>query len=430
MKIVIAIAAILLFSTTAHADVFTPEQRKEIEKIIAEERAKIRKEVMEELKAKQTATAEIQNQTSSTSAQPTPPQNQTVAGTTEENGDQAAPPAAVPVESQAVDAAIAQVTVDRSLPTPSNTIQIDFKKEKTQASILFGGYFDNYNFVEIPESGTTGPNYIHKSRSWSLALSGPINDETNDASNLITLDGVSSGAKAAFSHSWYRAKTRNTESLFQNLDWESLCTRSKQSVMNCSYSDILAAAESDAELAQAVGKFGDSYFGPTTIITASLKASRSEYSYLTPLAKKESLNDTGWGVGGSFYYVPGNRQSMYGIGVDLNREKKSAKAAILCPISNGQVAVCQQGPLGAPKDNESTTIWGEYRSEVWQFPYSILISHNFDSNENSFNMPIYLLRKTDGPFSGGIRLGWTTKEDFSLGLFITSPFEFGKMKSQ
>lgn len=386
---------------------FTSEQQEEIERIVekrlAEERSKILAELLDSLKQSEQSVA------SGIKPAEAPGQN--------------LPPGPT---RYAVNGNIAAATTDRLLSPPEPTFQIDITKDKTTASFSFTKYVDQESALVAAELSTPSqPSPISTSRAWSATLSAPIDDTDNGVAHFATLDGLSGGLSATVSHTWHRSETGFLINLHQDKEWLALCEMSGQKLDDCSLSDMQSAAGSDPKIAAALYSYAARHFKGSQSYSITAKANREKFDYITPDARKRSERDVGYGIGASAYFITDSRKHLFGFGADYQRKMKSSSSGILCPVPSSQSPTrCLQGPLGAPKRNDYTILWGEYRSDLLGYPYSVRLSHDLDSNESGVDFPIFLFRKTDGPFSAGVRLGWTESEDFDIGVFISSPFSF------
>jgi hypothetical protein len=431
MKIRILVLAIAMASFNSYAkDQFTPEQQAEIERLIsvrieqalAAERQKILEEVLASISSKdpedQSASERV------TQPQANPPQSAqslTTSTIPEDKGR--------PLEQNAFDGKRSRVPVDRALAVPTPTFQLDFKQDKAQASFLIGRSVDGVSQeIKNTDELGSGPEVKSRSTSWSLNLSAPIDDAENSRSNFATLDGFSPGLSATYTYAWHSSDTLFLWGLDENEDWQSLCKDFKPSPDECTYQRLLEQAETNSALSEKLTAFYKKHLGSARSYALTAKANRAKFAYFDLNRQKQTDREIEWGVGASFYWTPSSRRRMFGFGADVLRKKEAGKQSIICPPASSQPTVCQQGALTPPKDQNRTIAWGEYRSDAWGFPFSLKVSHDLDSGENAFDLPIFLVRRADGLFSGGVRLGWNEEEDFDIGIFVSTPLTLSTKK--
>lgn len=416
IKILALALALAAASFDSYAkDEFTPEQQMEIEIMIsikieqalAKEREKIREEVIS----------------------PMSENGKDNQGQTGASGQSQAAKSQI-LEPSPFEGKRSMVPIERALAVPTPTFQLDFKQDKAQASFLIGRSVDGsrQEITNADQLSSSGPDVRSKSTSWTLNLSAPIDDTENSRSNIATLDGFSSGLSASYTHAWHTSDTLFLWKLDENPDWEELCKDFKPSPDACSYQRLLEQAETDKDLADRLTAFSTENLGSARSYALTAKANRAKFSYFDQSLQKHTDREVEWGVGGSFYWTPSSRRHMFGIGADLLRKKEAGKQIIICPPSNNQPVVCQQGSITPPKDKNRKIAWGEYRSDAWGFPFSLKVSHDLDSGDNSVDLPFFLVRRTDGLFSGGIRLGWAEEDDFDFGIFVSTPLTLSTKK--
>lgn len=424
MKITILVLALAMASFSSYAkDQFTPEQQAEIERLISirieqaleKERQKIREEILSSTSSKEAKDQVEQERITQSQANPPQAVQPPIAsGMLEGKGP--------PLEQSAFDGKRSRVPVDRALAVPTPTFQLDFKQDKAQASFLIGRSVDGVSQeIKNTDQLGSGPEVRSRSTSWSLNLSAPLDDAENSRSNFATLDGFSPGLSASYTYAWHSSDTLFLWSLDENDDWQNLCKDFKPSPDECSYQRLLEQAETDNVLAEKLTSFSKKHLGSARSYALSAKANRAKFAYFDRNMQKQTDREIEWGVGASFYWTPSSRRHMFGFGADLLRKKEAGKQSIICPPASSLPTVCQQGALTPPKDQNRTIAWGEYRSDAWGFPFSLKVSHDLDSDENAFDLPIFLVRRADGLFSGGVRLGWTEEEDFDIGIFVSTP---------
>lgn len=81
---------------------------------------------------------------------------------------------------------------------------------------------------------------------------------------------------------------------------------------------------------------------------------------------------------------------------------------------------CAVLPFGAPAMETSTVLSLEYRRFYRFVAISPLLSHDLKNDETGVDVPVYFMRDAAGQFTGGVRFGYTTKDDDVVAsIFIT-----------
>lgn len=411
------VAAFLLIfcalAMNAHAqEDFTPEQKKAIEAIVA---VAVEQALAKEREKMQHSIVE-QNPVSSSPQALDAPKIASSQDSKEKDIKEE------PLERSPLEDKNSFVPIDRPLARPTPTFQIDLKQDGAKASFLIGNFFDG-SYKQQPSAPSTSSKVRTTSQSWSFSLSAPIDDEENSRANFTSVDGFSPGLNGAFTYAWHKTNSVFLKTIDTNPEWIALCKKLlNRDVEGCPLSAVQKAVESDAEAAAALRSFNKNNLGSSTSFATTLKANRAKFDYFNSNLQAVSQRELEWSAGASFYFTPPSRLHMFGVGIDLVNKFEAGKSVVFCPPSNTTPVICQQGALSAPERENHTLLWGEYRSDILGFPYSLKIAHDLESSANAIDLPIYLIRKTDGPFSGGLRLGWTKADDFQVGFFVSTPF--------
>lgn len=147
-----------------------------------------------------------------------------------------------------------------------------------------------------------------------------------------------------------------------------------------------------------------------------------DFTYYTSLTQKEKDREMHWSAGGSLGTSSPLRKAYFGAGFELQRAYESNKPRIVCPLTTDTTFDCVQGSFGAPQRGYQRIAFVEARSALFDRPYNIRLAHDFASDRSSVDLPIYLLRNKQNKFTGGIRLGWNSDNDFIAGVFVGKEF--------
>lgn len=142
-----------------------------------------------------------------------------------------------------------------------------------------------------------------------------------------------------------------------------------------------------------------------------------------------TLNRTSWEVGAYYGFVgPGldwslRARALYGVGYTAPEE------AEVCRMPDMSTDLeCLSGPDGLPIRNETGLAQVELRkffdiNDDTTIGVAPQVTYDIDEDEFDIDVPIYLATDDKGNLSGGLRLGYSTRDDdFVVGLFVGVPF--------
>ncbi len=149
-----------------------------------------------------------------------------------------------------------------------------------------------------------------------------------------------------------------------------------------------------------------------------------DFAYFTSVTDKESDRETRWSVGASFGTSNQEKTKYIGAGVGIQHGYRNRTARIVCPLSTEPTFDCVQGAFGPPLIGYERIVYVEGRAlALRKWPYSVHLAHDLANDRTSVDLPIYLLRDKDSKFTGGVRFGWASGEDFIAGLFVGKEFK-------
>jgi hypothetical protein len=111
---------------------------------------------------------------------------------------------------------------------------------------------------------------------------------------------------------------------------------------------------------------------------------------------------------------------------EFQRAYTDADDGTRCPGAASGVVTCQTGPIGAPTLAHKR-IWSFEARKAWdKYAIGALVSRDLAARQTKVDVPIYLLTGTDdkggSPLTGGIDLGWDTKNHATFGIFVGTSF--------
>lgn len=257
-------------------------------------------------------------------------------------------------------------TADNPIRPNFNAVEFNTSTNGTQATITLSKEDET---VAAPNS-----NRIHKA-SWSFTASAPLNKDTGEAT-FASLTGLADGFTLG------TARTLTS--------------------------------------APKAGSSGTSQW--SRIFNFRAETGYDDFAYYTSLTEKQTDRELRWSAGTSFATTSPKKLVYFGAGIDLQHAYKSRKPRIVCPQTSDDTFDCVQGSFGSPMAEYRRVAYLEARSKLIGRPFSLRVSHDFANDRSSVDLPIYLLRASENKFTGGVRLGWTSEDDFVAGVFIGKEF--------
>jgi len=153
----------------------------------------------------------------------------------------------------------------------------------------------------------------------------------------------------------------------------------------------------------------------------SASIGHSQFSYLQEDLTKGSASKVPWGTSVFLAALPRSMSTLFTVGFDYRYKYKDADAKTLCPQGTGTIT-CKSGPLGAPVKDNAESAYVELRRELRAHAFSLKVGYDFEKEQLSLDVPIYLVPNADASLSGGIRLGWVETQGAQIGVFVTSVF--------
>lgn len=145
--------------------------------------------------------------------------------------------------------------------------------------------------------------------------------------------------------------------------------------------------------------------------------------------EKTSQSRTSWEAGAYYGRIASDANSSWRARVSYGVGYEGAEESQICRQQDMAMALeCLTGPSGPPIRRETGLAQVEYRQLVTladdqEIGFAPQATYDIDEDEFDFELPIYLAQDDKGKLSGGLRLGYSTRDDdFAVGLFIRSPF--------
>lgn len=156
------------------------------------------------------------------------------------------------------------------------------------------------------------------------------------------------------------------------------------------------------------------------------KVGAKEHKFLDPVTVAESEDDkTGYSVGAFLALEPLRQKTLYTFAFNHERSYDDADSQILCPPGAGGPVTCLEGAIGPPTRSTKNIVSVEARRRFGSVAAAATISYDAKAQEFGVEAPIYFITDSKNGFVGGVRLGWTEKEDdFTAKLFVGKAFSF------
>jgi hypothetical protein len=145
-------------------------------------------------------------------------------------------------------------------------------------------------------------------------------------------------------------------------------------------------------------------------------------------AKKEETN-LPYALSASYGWI--GSSSRFSLRGRYEMRFKDGKKARLCqpfPSSNTGSGLegCEELPFGAPTESEAFIANAEFRRFFRKWAMSPIVSYDLEEEVLGLQLPVYLIRNSDGQLTGGFRLGWRDDtNDIVASVFISKPLSLG-----
>jgi hypothetical protein len=414
-QIAIALLACLVpVHATAQKTSFTPEQEAEIGRRIDVMREDVRAQLMVEMKQALEAELSKSSAVQFGAKSKAQVQSQTPASPEDSRGRSEA------ARLLSVSPTISDAPVFRgfeSLEQDEGKVEFDvvFDEKKAVAAFQWidAGQIDFFGRDDrVAVLGTS-----------TVKLSAPINDKESGFASFADLDSLASGLNLKLGYSWRVRNVRFLDGLHEDAGFNELCRLSGQDRnVGCDSDIIYAAAERDAALMEKLLDFEAKRLGWVKHYEVEVQAAKADFEYISSTLVADTVSKSGWGVTLKSGFQSPRGNFLFQVGGDYARQYRAGKSGIICPALSAAPVVCVQGALSPPRQQDSRRLWVGLRGDVLGFAYDARITHDFVTDENAIDLPIYLVRNKAGTFSAGLRFGWTEQDDVTAAIFISKPF--------
>jgi hypothetical protein len=318
---------------------------------------------------------------------------------------------------QSVRSLLATAPADRSVDVGESEFEIQATTDDTTATIK----------ASRSIAGTKVPTTVQLAASAPLAKSG--------ATNLATWSGFPNAFTLTGKYTGYLVKGRRTGVLqgTDRLTFDRLCSEmranareagrpeSEAAELDCATDNIVSFLPSSEVL------FDSLFWDEATthyMWGGSATVGHGVFEYLDATSvETKTATRTPWGFSAYAAMIPKNSLMLLTGGIEYRDKHKDADAATICPPGDGTTAQqCKTGSLGEPVNQQQKLVFGEVRRNFGKTAASLKVGYDFENDNWSADLPLYLVRSASGALAGGIRAGWEDGKDVQLGVFVSSSF--------
>jgi hypothetical protein len=265
----------------------------------------------------------------------------------------------------------------------------------------------------------------------SIALSSPF--DKKNVTNVATLDGFANSTELRLDFSkWYVPGLRNP---FGTEEYDSWC-RLANAKDDCQSHEVKEGLQRIG-LGHLFDEFRGLYLDPDRrrwSWGALLKVGHESFDYFGPELTKQDTSKVAWAAGAHFGWIPRHSKMFNLVGVEWQRSYVASRSTAACLASEDTVLSCVTGALAEPTEKNKHLVYWESRGtlplyasprspERFEIGFALRATYDFRNDESGVDLPIYLLRNSEGALTGGVRLGWTSTDQFGFGIFVTSPLK-------
>jgi hypothetical protein len=405
-----ALALLLAAPLPATAQGFTPEQIAEIRTLVRDElRAEVEAEVRADVRAEVEAEVRAEKQRASAHAIPDA-ENMPVR-------DPSHGGMPVALASEILLASAAAAPMEHSGTAARSGFELNVGTDAQRASLRLG----RERSLRL-EQGVAVFDTI------ALTVSAPLSKPDTGLTNLATLDGFTRSSELALTYSrWNVGGIQNPS----RMSPERMAQRNEI----CALAGIKDGEPCDLSAVEAgLIKVGQEHYYPayralfwdvanTTRWTygSTFRVGHEVYDYFGPALTKTSDTQVPWGLKTFLGFMPRGTDAFIALGAEWQRSYQAAPQQTACPNSASAILNCVTGSLAAPRSRTKHLLTAEARGEFAGLGMALKITHDLKNDESGIDLPIYLFRNDGGQFSGGVRAGWTSTDDFSFGVFVGTP---------
>lgn len=267
---------------------------------------------------------------------------------------------------------------------------------------------------------------------WSIVVNAPL-DKSSSTTDLVNLNGLANVFTVGLEFSRLSFRKSKEGSIDGKIRRDEICEEMRKikteklgktgdlpGNKNCGGGDVAAY------LPLRYDEFKNTFLDPTKWQTqwgAGFKIGEETFKFMDPDDFGKSSTDEVFGSVKFYYnFLPPSGQTMYGVGIELQREFKASASQTRCP-SGGGVVVCQTGAFAKPNEIDKELIHFEVRRRLDEHAIAVKLIHDLESEVSALEVPVYIIEDKKEQLNGGIRIGYRDDTDeIEIGLFVGSSF--------
>lgn len=169
---------------------------------------------------------------------------------------------------------------------------------------------------------------------------------------------------------------------------------------------------------------------PMSGFTASIKANKQDFKYITTEAPTVSNESTEKGFGVSLAWTYVGATSLWSLGYSHETSYKGKDKVDVCsPIGTTGSLQCAEASIGAPEKEKAELAFIENRRMfvTGRFAIAPRVEYDLEKSKLAGRIPIYLVTNKEGALTGGLAVGYSEaakKGKWGLTIFVSKAFSF------
>jgi hypothetical protein len=299
----------------------------------------------------------------------------------------------------------------------------DVAPAETTAVALIASDKDGRGFISFSRDSQSSTGMAD---NLTLKISSPFNKDENQAvfASLGGLSGdvIASGAFSRFI--WDLSPMEYGRKICQACSDAGI-----KDLLDCNQQSLSEALKAkgipDSDISKKTDELQAALFGTTVGKLWGMEASlgRQERTFFEADAKKVKDDRAGYSfaaVGGMVF----RQWSAYGRLTGKRDYQENDKATFCTSITGSVLENCTSQPFGRAKQVESLILAAEARYFLKSVAFAPSAHYDFKSEVWRLEVPVFLLRDSDGGFTGGFKLAWQSDQrDLVAAIFVTKALQ-------
>lgn len=327
------------------------------------------------------------------------------------------------------------------IPNVASLAENSGKEASSGFNIIADG---SSSLVSLTHKKSIGDDSGSKDLFYMMSLSSPI-DKDKDLDHFANLESIVKGTEFKLGFERWSDNTRRIPSSAEMELAIQMCEKAKERYTEstgleanndqCDNPDFMLKYFSKSDYYKKDALFWEDKTDWAIGIMASI--GHEKYDYADPENySNQNTNENPWsvelyGVSSSRFpflnkFIPANDEitpAVFIFGISYRENFKEREAQVLCIDPGSDPLSCKSYKLGMPIRKESKLAYLEYRSFWGNTAFSLRLTHDFKSDNDGIDLPIFFFKDKDSNWSGGLRLGWTKEDKEQLALFVGKSFD-------